>query len=288
MVSGKQAKQTRAEIARKQAAKNRGFKLSTGWIIGIIAFLFFGGVIAFVAIDSAAKDAAREAVATDNTPANTVNDGFTVTAAGTETAAAYPATTGYTEQDVRDNNLTMYIDYDCPSCGKFEEANGQQIKEWLNDGTLDSVTIQPMAFVSQYSMQAFNALSCVADQNPDALYDTHMALMANQPGGTALSEDELTSLLENAGNPVGTEKFDACVTSEAYKPFIEAATARAQNGPLPAVNGENEKVTGTPTIFINGDRYSGDPTPEVLAQAVLTPAAGSNVGTIVPTSPAEE
>lgn len=269
MVSGKQAKQQRREeMARRYSQNKRGFRLSTGWIIGIVAVVIFGGLLSFVAFDSIQSANQRAAVATDQTPANTINDGWTVTASGVSTATPYPAEQAYTEQEVPEKNLTMYIDYDCPSCGTFERNNGEQIQNWLEDGTLDSISIHPMAFVSEYSLQAFNAMSCVADRNPASLLETHMALMTNQPGGVGMDEDTLTELLRDAGNPVDDAEFAACVETEAFTPFIESATMRAQQGPLPAAADANLKVEGTPTILINGQRYSGDPTPAVLEQAV--------------------
>ena len=48
---------------------------------------------------------------------------------------------------------------------------------------------------------------------------------------------------------------NSCINGETFKSWVSAATARSGTGPLP--NTSVPSVTGTPTVLVNGNQYTG-------------------------------
>merc|ERR1712034_26131 len=100
----------------------------------------------------------------------------------------------------------MYVDYLCPVCGAFEEANAELIETLVTTGQA-SIEIHPVSILdrassgTRYSSRAANAVACVAENEPDSFWDAHATLFANQPdeGTSGLSNSEIIGLFEGAG-----------------------------------------------------------------------------------------
>ncbi len=177
-------------------------------------------------------------------------------------------------------DIQMYVDYLCPICGQFEATNGDYISSLLDNGGT-TVEIHPIAILdrlsqgTKYSTRAVNAAACMADNSPNQFYAFHNLLFANQPAenSSGLSDDELVALTVQAK----VEKADAvasCIRNQSFKAWASAATARALNGPIP--NSNVDKVTGTPTIIVNGVKYEGPVNDLASFQAFVVQAAGSS------------
>lgn len=185
-------------------------------------------------------------------------------------------------------DITLYVDYLCPICGQFEEANAAAISDLLSRGAA-TIEIHPIAILTnrsqgtQYSLRAANAAACVANEYPNSFMNFHNALFANQPeeDTVGLDDEQLISLANEAG---AGPKIEGCITDQKFKSWVKAATERAISGDI-AINNKDKKfksVTGTPTIVINGKQYnpSYDPTAalpfssEEFLRAVVT-AAGT-------------
>lgn len=218
-------------------------------------------------------------------PSNMASDGIQISQGfiATETAALQPGDEPV--PNVRDEasgvlDIQMYVDYLCPVCGQFEATNGDYISSLLENGGT-TVEIHPIAILdrlsqgAKYSTRAANATACVADLSPNQFYDFHNQLYANQPAeNTAgLSDDELIALTQTAQveNP---NKIASCIKDQTFKNWAGAATARALNGPIP--NSNVDKVTGTPTIIVNGLKYEGAVNDLASFQAFVLQAAGSD------------
>ena len=157
-------------------------------------------------------------------------------------------------------NITVYVDYLCPYCGLFETTNAAQLTSWLTAGNI-SLETHPISILdnqsagSKYSTRAANAVSCVANYQPNSFLDVNSALFANQPteGTTGLSNKELVKLVQGAG--VTDDAVASCITDQRFDGWVADATDRALSGPLP--NTELKAITGTPTVLVQGVQYQG-------------------------------
>ncbi|NQX29799.1 thioredoxin domain-containing protein [Microbacteriaceae bacterium VKM Ac-2854] len=225
-------------------------------------------------------------------PANMASDGIVIgegLVAQTTGAIAADGTPTPTVPDTSSGavDIRVYLDYLCPYCGQFETTNGDQIKEWVNQGAA-TVEIHPLAILTsrsngtKYSERAANAAACVANTDPDSFFDFNALLFANQPeeGTDGLTNDELKGFVETAG-AADTATINTCIDDKSFVSWVQDATDRATSGPLPDT--DVEKVSGTPTVLVNGQSYTGSLTdPEAFSAFVLA-AAGSSYSSATPT-----
>jgi protein-disulfide isomerase len=163
-------------------------------------------------------------------------------------------------------NIVTYIDLFCPRCQEFETTNATQINTLVSSGvaTLEIHPIQILDRSSQgtrYSSRAVNASACVANFEPDKYIDVQTAFYANQPkeGTGGLSNADIATLVSSAG--AKSSDVATCIKKESFKGWVSASTERALTGPLP--NSSISSVTGTPTVLVDGQLFSGafdDPT----------------------------
>jgi len=169
-----------------------------------------------------------------------------------------PTATDPSDYDVPVHIVT-YIDFGCPFCQLFETSNGPQIRELIEQGYA-TLEVHPINLLStafqgdRYSARSANAGACVAAYEPDAFLDVSDAFFAQQPAesGPGLTNGEIIELLDGAG--VNSQEVTDCVNNESFKGWVTAATERALTGPLP--NTDEVKVTGTPTVLVNGVKYA--------------------------------
>jgi protein-disulfide isomerase len=261
----RQSKNERREAAREKAKqlresqrkKDRRSKVVLQGSV-IIASLAILAVVALVIVNSVKTPGPG--------PRNMLSDGiligqdFTATPTAALKAGAEPVPN---ERDEESGviSIQMYVDYFCPVCGDFEKANEDQLTTWIGSGAA-TVEIFPMAILdrlsqgTKYATRAANAAACVADTSPDQYYDFHNILFANQPkeGSAGLTDDELIALTAEA--KVSSPRIVAdCIEDQKFKNWVEDARSRAQNGPI--ANSNVEKIAGTPTVIVNGLKYTG-------------------------------
>ncbi|WP_411698584.1 DsbA family protein [Conyzicola sp.] len=263
--SDRQSKNERREAAREKAkalrdSQRKKDRLSKVVLQGsvILVAVAIVAVVAF-AIVTTIKPASPG-------PRNMLSDGILIGQGltATPTAALQPGAEPVPnlrndEDDVI--RIQMYVDYFCPICGQFEKANGDQLTTWLESGAAN-VEIFPMAILdrasqgTKYATRAANAAACVADSSPDQYYGFHNSLFANQPeeNTDGLSDSELIALTEEAGvtNPRAVAN---CIDDQKFKNWVADARTRAQNGPI--VDSNVDKIAGTPTVIVNGLKYTG-------------------------------
>lgn len=266
MVNSAKSKEERkakaAQLAKKAQAKKRDwFKIGT-----IIGSLVLVGVVAttVIVLGNAEKEATSVEASTIS-PVNASSGGYTFNSAGIIEQEAYefenytPEASPYSSDET---NITMYVDYACPACQAFDASNINQIQNWLETGTIDTLTVKPVVFLSDYSLFGANAVACVAETAPEALLNVHKMLLEEQ--SNAPSELDLIEKMNALGVPENDE-FTKCVRGGKFNDYVAAASANAQTGPLPnssVIGG----VTGTPTILVNGEKYPGNPDPTVFAE----------------------
>lgn len=201
-------------------------------------------------------------------PANMASDGILFTgSSGAITpvesdgvpAGGDPTATDPADYDVPVHIVT-YIDFGCPFCQQFETTNAAQIRDLITGGYA-TLEVHPINLLSnsfqgsEYSLRSANAGACVAAYAPDKFLDVSDAFYAQQPAEstTGLTDAEILTLLSGAG--VSSDKVTSCVNNQEFKGWVDAATTRALSGPLP--NTTETKIAGTPTILVNGVRYTG-------------------------------
>lgn len=157
-------------------------------------------------------------------------------------------------------DIRIYVDYLCPVCGNFEDANADQIAKLLQDGAA-TLEIHPISFLdrasmgTKYSTRASNAAACVANYSPDNFFDFSALMFKNQPAenSTGLDDDTIIGLAKEAG----VSKFSdisSCIKGQNFKTWVSAATDRFLNNPIPNLATQPERK-GTPTVIVNGQLY---------------------------------
>ncbi|MEO6944896.1 MAG: thioredoxin domain-containing protein [Lacisediminihabitans sp.] len=170
-----------------------------------------------------------------------------------------PVASASTDPDVI--HIRIYLDYQCELCQKFESANAKQIAAWAKSGAA-TVEIHPLAIFdrnsvgAKYSTRSANAAACVANFSPDKFFRFNSLLFDNQPAQQTegLSDAKLVSLTKRA-QVKHSASIASCIDEQTFKTWVNAATARAATGPIPG--SKVGKVTQTPTVLVNGVKYSG-------------------------------
>ena len=159
--------------------------------------------------------------------------------------------------------MDVYEDFQCPVCAQLEATAGDTIAGLVDDGTVQ-VRYHGMAFLdrastTEYSTRALNAAAVVAESGTDAFRAFHDLLFANQPeeGGAGLTDEQLVEYATQAG-ATGADVARG-IEDRRYADWVADATEQASQ----------DDVTGTPTVFVDGERLdNGDLTPEGITAAV--------------------
>ena len=253
-----------ARIAREKTLKRQKLlrwlipTVSSVAILAIVA----GVVWAVIAFQPPPKQEAG--------PANMLSDGMVFEADG-DGGMRYVPTKAIAEgtdpvaTTPRDDllNIVMYADLSCPVCKAFEQINNEYIHSLVAEGKA-TLEVHPIAildyrgYTTDFSTRVNTAAACVANYRPESFLDVMEAAYAEQPaeGGPGLGNSKITDIVKSAG--VDDPEVNACISGQVFQPWVSAATQRALQGPLP--NTEVPKVTGTPTVIVNGELFS--PTPE--------------------------
>ncbi|WP_290474633.1 thioredoxin domain-containing protein [Leifsonia sp. 71-9] len=248
------ARLMREEAAKK--AKRRKIVIQSSVIVGVIAVLTVVGLIVYSGV-SASSNVAN--------PKNMLSGGILLTqsdqAVTTAAISGGDAPTPTTQKlDGKTAHIQIWLDYQCPYCDQFETTNSAQMKQMMADGTA-TLEIHPVAILdsaknNKYSTRAAAAASCVANYEPDKFFDINSALFANQPDestGSGLTNAEMLKLFKDAG--VESKQITDCVNNQTYAQFVTNRTKDATTNKQ-LVNASTGGF-GTPTVFVNGERYQG-------------------------------
>ncbi|MFC4243046.1 DsbA family protein [Gryllotalpicola reticulitermitis] len=244
------------EEAKKKARRRRMFTQG-GIGLGIVVIL---AVVAIVIVQVARPTSTAG-------PKNMLSDGILLTS-----TTQYVATGGVPnggkptptkQSDDGKAHITLYEDLQCPICNEFETANDAQIAQWLNAGTA-TVEIHPISFLdssslgNRYSSRAASAIACVAEYSPQDFWAVNQAFYKNQPAENTngKTDAQIISTIKQGG--VSSSTISSCVKQERFKGWVQQSTSRAMSGKTPVPNSSIAKVTGTPTIIVNGQQYNAD------------------------------
>jgi protein-disulfide isomerase len=159
--------------------------------------------------------------------------------------------------------IDAYIDFQCPSCkGYAENIEMEVIEKYVPNGDV-YYTFRHYPFlddnaVRKESDQAANASMCAGEQ--ERFWDYHDMLFANWDGENqnAFSDKRLVAFAETLG--LDLDAFNKCFQANTYKDAIESDIAA----------GKMKGVTGTPSVFVNGEQLTPGYVPsfEQISQAV--------------------
>lgn len=259
------AREKAREIREAQLKKDKRNKLLIGWgiVVAVVAILAGIALVVTQTITSNAPIADQ-----GPTPANANVHGGVTLLKGTDVTKSAAATVkladlpsapatkpavvtapGAAAEAGKPVKVVAYIDFICPVCKNFEATYNDQLTQLRNDGKI-SLEYRPLGFLdasstTNYSSRAANAAACVANTSPDKYSALVDLLYARQPaeGSAGLSDNDLKKLATEAGSA----NIDSCIDNKTYRPFVKVVTKEA------AVIG----VTGTPTVFIDGQQWDG-------------------------------
>lgn len=159
------------------------------------------------------------------------------------------------------DTVETYVDFMCPYCNQFEQAEGETIKELIAGGDI-TLELHPVAILdrlssgTEYSSRAAGAMYSVAVADPDNAYAFLEAMYANQPAeqSTGLTDEQIVEIARDAGVDV-TAELEESIVSHEYLDF-----AQAQELP--------DGSTGTPTLVVNGEvvQVTYDPQADIVAR----------------------
>jgi len=175
-------------------------------------------------------------------------------------------------QDSAPVTVDMWLDFQCPNCKQFETVNAPQMAAMTDSGQI-RVVYHPLSFLDQHwqntaSALAANAFGCSADYGLAQKYQS--TVFANQPPveGTGYTSDQLIQWGKDIG--ITDSNWPSCVQDQPYANWVKQVESSMTS----------QGVTGTPTLFINGQRVSPKEqgpmmtNPAAFKQAVAAAASG--------------
>lgn len=252
----REAARTKAKALREQHRKGeqrRRLAIQASVVIGTL------GIVAAVvfAIINGATTASNSGL----TPKNfSYDNGIKLGANGEPFTSTSNPTVAPTPGAKGPATMKLYVDYQCPVCMHFEDANGAQIKSWLDSGFI-TLEVHPVSFLdgagspNEYSSRAANAAICVAENSPKQFFDFNKVLFEKQPdeGTPGPSNDEIFATAKSVGI-TNADKIKTCIDAKSYGKWI-SDTTEAARAPGYVVPGSQVPFKGTPTIVINGQQY---------------------------------
>jgi len=233
--SRQKALQLRAE-QEKRARRSRIIGIS-----GLVVALAILGVVVAMILSNAKPTAA------DLDP-KTPLKGVTAPTTATDKGGISVGKTGVAGTTSGDKavKVTVYYDYLCPYCEKFETANGSVLDALTKSGDI-TVEYHPISFLdsgsqgTKYSTRTAAAAAYVADADPSHFVAFHEALFKDQPAEntSGKTDAEIAQIAVGAGVPQAVADK---LASGKFTTWVTAATSQAQ---LDGVN-------ATPTVLING------------------------------------
>ena len=238
--SAKQTKDARRDAARAQAEKmrqqqdareKRSRRILMGVLAGILALVVGVGVAIFNSSQKTLLDAF------DGAQPTTANNHAGIPAGADGVAGTF---------DKDAPVLQVYVDFMCPYCGDFEEANAAELKTLRDAGDLTVnyhllSNLDQLSMGTKYSTRAANAAATVANDSPEHFVAFVEGLFAKQPeeNTTGLTDEEIAAIAVEAG--VSQEVADT-FSKGTFSDWVTEGTKQAKR----------EGVGGTPTIKLDG------------------------------------
>jgi protein-disulfide isomerase len=214
-----------AEMQKQTAAKERNRRL----LIGLAIVVVLSAVVAAFVVFSGGGSSTKTPAATP--PATASSQALVV---GSNAKAKY--------------KVVVYEDFLCPYCRQFETSSRDFLRAAAAKGTVQ-VEYRPFHLLSDdYSTRALTAWAAVLEGGtPKQALRLHDLLYDNQPYEQTANKPG-TSKLQGWAKQAGVSSSNVLDAMGKSDPtYVDAADAAATKA----------GVTGTPTVFVNGQELSG-------------------------------
>jgi protein-disulfide isomerase len=146
--------------------------------------------------------------------------------------------------------LVEFSDFQCPYCSKAVVQINATLKAYPNDVRL---IFKQYPLMELHPAAAISAAAALAAHQQGKFWQMHDVMFANRP---KLSRQSILAWAKEIG--LDMNRFTADLDSDATK----KAVLRDQ------ADGDKAGVEGTPTVFINGQRYNGDLAPDAIKPVI--------------------
>ncbi len=151
--------------------------------------------------------------------------------------------------------VETYEDFLCPHCAEFTFELAPVLMDLVKEGTVRwEYKYRVIGGADSYNANL--AAECAADQGKFWEYHEELFRRISDQGKVAVFPKNLKKLAADMG--LDSKTFDDCFDSKKHLKEIQKIDQ------LAAARG----VDGTPTIFINGQRYNGPRTPDAFRAAI--------------------
>lgn len=143
-----------------------------------------------------------------------------------------------------EDEVSIFVDFQCPVCKSFEEQYGEALETAAADGQI-TLSYHPIAILDRYSQgtefssRSAGAAVCVAESNPELYLDFAKTMFDNQPAenSAGLTNEQIAAF----ATEIGADDAVSCITDETYRKFGKAQA-------------QEHEISGTPTVEVNGTR----------------------------------
>ena len=146
--------------------------------------------------------------------------------------------------------LVEFSDFQCPYCSKAVAQINATLKAYPNDVRL---IFKQYPLVELHPAAAISAAASLAAHAQGKFWPMHDVMFANRP---KLSRESILVWAKEIG--LDMKRFTADLDSDAIKKAVGRDHA----------DGDKAGVEGTPTVFLNGQRYNGDLAPDVIKPVI--------------------
>jgi protein-disulfide isomerase len=146
--------------------------------------------------------------------------------------------------------LVEFSDFQCPYCSKAIAQIYATLKAYPNDVRL---IFKQYPLVELHPAAAIAAAAALAAHRQGKFWEMHDVMFANR---ARLSRQSILAWANEIG--LDMQRFTADLDSDA----IKTAVLRDQ------ADGDKAGVEGTPTVFLNGQRYNGDLAPDAFKPVI--------------------
>lgn len=157
---------------------------------------------------------------------------------------------GYFYKGKPDAPVTVveYSDYQCPFCGRFATSAELQVDaDYVETGKIKYVFHDYPLQQHPNAIPAAIAARCTGD--PKLFWEMHNLIFANQAQWENLGDPTQQFLAYARQLKINESTFQSCLSSQTQRTFVEKAVQE----------GNQVKIPGTPTFFVNGQQVGSDP-----------------------------
>lgn len=146
-----------------------------------------------------------------------------------------------------DKSPTIHVweDFQCPSCKRFELANGPKVLELIQQGKA-KVVFNTLSFLGDESVVAGMGGGCAAEQGKFLEYKKFMYENQQEEHSGTWTKPYVISMAASMG--LDENKFASCLNTDKYRKWLTNV----------ADAGGKANINGTPTVVIDGNVMESD------------------------------